>query len=112
MFSYYCAGYVRDLPIMPFYKHDRLKAYWIQVEYRLWSMNFEIYLISTEYFTLYIVMGDTRIFNSIPILWRLESVDTDTYFDTKIYSQIVLSIPEMITYFVGIDHQAYSKSIF
>ena len=54
-------------------------------------------------------MGDTRIFNSIPmpILWRLVSVDTDTYFDTKIYSQIVLSIPEMITYFVGIDHFRY-----
>ena len=43
-------------------------------------------------------MGDTRIFNSIR---------TDTYFDPKIHSQIVFSIPEMITYFVGIDHFRY-----
>ena len=52
-------------------------------------------------------MGDTRIFNSIPILWTLVLVDTDTCFDTKVYSQIVLSIPEMITFFVGIDHFRY-----
>ena len=46
-----------------------------------------------------LVMGDTRIFNSIPIpiLLRSVSADTDTYFDTKINTKFQFSIPEVST---------------
>ena len=44
-----------------------------------------------------LVMGDTRIFNSIPILLRSVSADTDTYFDTKINIKFQFSIPEVST---------------
>jgi hypothetical protein len=44
-----------------------------------------------------VVMGGTRIFNSIPILLRSVSVDTDTYFDAKINTKFQFSIPEVST---------------
>jgi hypothetical protein len=44
-----------------------------------------------------LVMGDTRIFNSIPIPILLRSVSADTYFDTKINTKVQFSIPEVST---------------
>jgi hypothetical protein len=56
-----------------------------------------------------LVMGDTRIFNSIPIpiLLRSVSADTDTYFDTKINTKFQFSIPEVSTSIASIGYFRY-----
>ena len=48
--------------------------------------------LRTEDFENLIVMGDTRIFNSIPIL-----LSADTYFDTKMNTKFQFSIQEVST---------------
>ena len=54
-------------------------------------------------------MGDTRIFNSIPIpiLLRSVSADTDTYFETKINTKFKFSIPEVSTQIASIGYFRY-----